>query len=200
MWSGEVAGSIENHCTGVPHDSDQWNSSDWPNANPKYVCREGGSRFSDNFSFKAWPFWQQIDSRPPDSTLFPQKPLSKIFSNKMIKSLHSIYMWFQACTMPLWWSWPQLLLFLVSWCSESTIRSLPSSSSWPLTNHHDTRRRCHLIGLFDWQSGHLMNRIKSNLIFPLRLKGVNCVWISVILGTQGRRGIPVPIYLRRMAQ
>ena len=37
-------------------------------------------------------------------------------------------------------------------------------------------------------------------LVPLRLKGVNCVWISVILGTQGRRGIPVPIYLRRMAQ
>ena len=67
-----------------------------------------------------------------------------------------------------------------------------------MTNHHDTRRRCHSIGLFDCIR---MSRTKGpNLIFPLRLKGVNCTGISVILGTQGRRGIPVPIYLRKMAQ
>ena len=198
MWSVEVVGSNENHFTGVPHDSDQWNSSDRPNPNPKYVCREGGSRFSNNFFFQVWPFLS------PDFTFIPQKLLSKILSKKMIKKCHSI------C------DFRHVLCHCdgldhscyCSWChgaQNPPSGQLPSSSSmlmlssWPIPMIIVVVV-IRLVSLID-NLGIWMSRIKgSNLIFPLRLKGVKCVWISVILGTQGRRGIPVPIYLRRMAQ
>ena len=151
MWS---AGSIENHSTGVPHDSDQWNSSDWPNSNPKYVCREGRREqlFLQSLTFLAFNWLQATRLYPIPTKAFVQDLIKE---NDKKSSFNVIAGMYYATVMVLTTAATVLGVMVLRIHHQVFAIIIVIVDVVVMTNHHDTRRRCHSIGLFDWQSGHL---------------------------------------------